>query len=74
MVYAGAIGIRYGVGEQEYMKGVQPLEEQNYTRTRKRHLQTETHKSALTDRMGQKDHTIYWKGMRLPAKEPAYKK
>ena len=39
----------YGVREKEHMKDVKQLEVVNYTRAKKRELQTEHHQSALTD-------------------------
>ena len=42
-VYIGETGRRYGVREKEDMTDVKQLEGVNYTRTRKRELQTEHH-------------------------------
>ena len=68
-VYIGETGRRYGVREKENMKDVKQLEGVNYTRARKRQSQTEYHQSVLTDHAAVYNHTIYWEGVKLPAKD-----
>ena len=56
------------------MKDVKQLEGVNYTRANKRELQTEHHKSALTDHVAVCNHAINWDGVKLPAKDPDWTK
>ena len=72
MVYIDKTGRRYGVREKKHLKDSKQLEGVNYTRAKKRELQTE--QSALTDDVAVCKHTIDWEGLKLPAKDPDWTK
>ena len=60
-------------GQKEHMKDVKQLGI-NYTRAKKRVLQTEHHQSALTDHAAVCKHTIHSEGVKLPAKDSDWSK
>ena len=60
--------------EKEHTKDAKQLERVNYTRAKKRESQTEHHQSSLTDHVAVYNHTINWEGVKLPAKDPHWKR
>ena len=73
-IYIEETGRRFEMREKEHKKDVKQLEEVKYSRARRKESLTEIHQSALTDHVVSKNHTIDWEGVRLPAKEPDWKK
>ena len=74
MVYIGETGRRFEVRQKEHKKDLKQLEGLKYTRARRKEFLTEIHQSALMDQVASKNHTIDWEGVRIPAKEPDWKK
>ena len=60
--------------KKEHMKDAKQLEGVNYTRAKKRELQTEHHQSAVTDHVAVCNHTINWKGVKLSVTDPDWTK
>ena len=74
MVYIGETGRRVEVRQKEHKKDLKQLEGVKYTRGKRKESLTEIHQSALMDDVASKNHTINREGVRLPAKEPDWKK
>ena len=69
-VYVGETGRRYSEREEEHIRDGKVVENINFTRSRSKVSTKEYHKSALTDHIAQRNHTIDWSGVTLPFKEP----
>ena len=55
-------------------KDLKQLEVVKYTKARRKESLMEIHKSAQMEHFASKNHTTDWEGVRLPAKEPDWKK
>ena len=74
IVYIGETGRRFEMRQKEHKKDLKQLEGVKYTRARRKESITDIHQSALMDHIDRKNHTIDREGVRLPAKEPDWKK
>ena len=60
--------------QKEHKKNLKQVEGVKYARARRKEFLTAIHQSVLTDHVASNKHTIDWEGVRLPAKEPDWKK
>ena len=67
-------GRKFEIREKEHKKELKQLERVKYIRARRKESLMEIHQLALTDHVASKNHTLDWEGVKLPAKEPDWKK
>ena len=60
--------------QKEHTKDLKQLEVIKYTRARRKESFVEIHKSALTDHITSKNHTVNCEDVRILVKEPDWKK